>query len=88
MNGELKSTDRDRGRDTDHTDAHGGSRSSSTTPLSASEIREIRYILESRNKHRWLMTTLKFWLGYLSGALVGLYVVWDYMEKIIKKIVQ
>lgn len=55
-------------------------------PLTEQEIRELRQILHTRKQYRWLITTFRLWLGYLSGTLVSLYVLWDYVEKFLKRI--
>jgi hypothetical protein len=56
------------------------------TTLTPHEVAELRAILVARERIRWLHSTVRLWVGYVSGGLVSLYIIWDYVEKLIQKL--
>jgi hypothetical protein len=54
--------------------------------LTPDEIEYIRELIESDKRARWFWTSIRIWLGWLSGTLVALYAIWDQIEKFAKKL--
>lgn len=45
--------------------------------LSPNERQELRRLLEQERRMRWLWSTIRIWLGWISGAVVGGYAVYQ-----------
>ena len=54
--------------------------------LTVAEIEYLREFIESDKRARWFWTSIRIWLGWLSGTMVALYAIWDQVEKFAKKI--
>lgn len=72
--------------DSDNGNGNGNSSNNNNKPLSANEIAELRVILKGRERFRWLHSTIRLWASYISGGLVTLYIIWDYVHKFIQKL--
>ena len=53
--------------------------------LTASEVAEVRALIESDKRARWFWSSARIWLSWISGSLVAMYAIWDQVEKFLKK---
>lgn len=54
--------------------------------LSAAERAQLRNHLESERRVQWLFAVIKIWLGWISGTMIAVYAIWEYLGKFLKLI--
>lgn len=48
-------------------------------------LKKVLEVLEAVERVAWLWRNLKLWVGYIVATIVGTYVVWDHIGKILQK---
>jgi len=54
--------------------------------LTRAEIRELRDMLESERRMKWLWSTGRIWAAWFTGTIIGIYSLYDTVEKFLKRI--
>lgn len=54
--------------------------------LTRSEIKEVREMLEADRRARWAWSTGRIWAAWLAGAIVGIYGLYDTLEKLLRRL--
>ena len=54
--------------------------------LTRREVEELRAFLESHKRTKWFWSTVRIWITWISGAIIGIYAVWDHLGKLLRKI--
>lgn len=53
-------------------------------PLTDAELKEVRELLESDRRAKWLWSTLRTWSLWLGGVFGAITLTWDSLARVVK----